>query len=92
MKKTTLATALMVLFLASTATMGVAAALYPTGYTLEQTPTGFATLSNDQWHSFNTAVKMGTVDTDDRAQIAFSGGPTLSNINALSYWTYTVQA
>ncbi|MFC1882808.1 hypothetical protein ACFL2S_15125 [Thermodesulfobacteriota bacterium] len=52
---------------------------------------GFATLSNEQSQSANTSVKMGTVDTDDRAQIAFNGGPMLNTINQLSYWSYAVQ-
>jgi hypothetical protein len=60
------------LFLTLTVTAGVSFA-YMAGYTLEETPTGFATLSNEQSHSPNTSVKMGTVDTDDIAQIAFSG-------------------
>ena len=72
-------------------TFGVCAA-FPPGYSLEETPTGFATLSNDQSHSPNTSVKMGTVDTDDRAAIVFNGGPQLNSITQLSYWSYTVQA
>jgi hypothetical protein len=81
------------LFLAFTVTAGVSFA-YMAGYTLEETPTGFATLSNDQSHSTNTSVKMGTVDTDDRAQVAFngSGSDTLSTITQLSYWSYAVRA
>jgi hypothetical protein len=80
------------LFLTLTVTAGVSFA-YMAGYTLEETPTGFATLSNEQSHSPNTSVKMGTVDTDDIAQIAFSGSgsDTLSTITQLSYWSYAVQ-
>ena len=81
------------LFLAFTVTTGVSFA-YMAGYTLEEAPTGFATLSNDQSHSPITSVKMGTVDTDDRAQVAFngSGSDPLNTITKLSYWSYAVQA
>jgi hypothetical protein len=79
------------LFVAYLGTFGVCAA-FPPGYSLEQTPTGFATLSNDQSHSANTSVKMGTVDTDDRAAIVFIGGPQLNTITQLSYWSRAVAA
>ena len=64
------------LFLVCTVTGGVFAA-YPTGYTLEQTATGFAALSVLQSHSPTTSVRMGTVTTTDRAAIVFHGGVTL---------------
>lgn len=70
----------------------VVVAAYPTGYYLEQTGTGFAYLSTEQYYSYNTAVKMGTIVGSDRGAIVFSGGPQLSEIYALSYWTYTHQA
>lgn len=81
------------LFLAYIGSFGVCAA-YPPGYTLEHTVWGFAVLSNEQSHSANTSVKMGTAtDTsNDRAAIVFSGGPLLSTITDLSYWSFAIQA
>jgi hypothetical protein len=80
-------------FLASIATIGVSSA-FPPGYSLEQSFTGFAALSNDQSVSPTTSVRMGTAadPNNDRAAIVFNGGPTVSTINQLSYWTYTVGA
>jgi len=73
---------MLTLFLLSTAAIVVA---YPTGYTLGQTGTGFAELSTEQYYSPNRAVKMGTITTTDRGEIAFNGGPKLSEISTLSY-------
>ena len=90
MKK--IVTTIIALFLVFIGTVGVCAA-FPSGYSLEETPTGFATLSNDQSHSANTSVKMGTIAaTPDRAAIVFNSGPQLNTINQLSYWSYTVAA
>ena len=65
-------------------------AQYPTGYTLEQSGTGFAALSTEQYLSRFTSVKMGTVVGTDKAAIVFKGGPQLNSLNSFSYWTYTV--
>ena len=81
------------LFLLNIAVIG-AYAQYPSGYALEQSFTGFAMLSNDQSLSPITSVKMGTADdpSQDRAAIVFNGGPVLSSINQLSYYSYSVAA
>jgi hypothetical protein len=73
--------------------VGVSSA-FPPGYSLEQSSTGFAALSNDQSVSPTTSVRMGTAaDFDnDKAAIVFNGGPQLSTTTQLSYWTYTVGA
>jgi len=76
------------------AIMGMATicAAYPIGFTLEQSDTGYAELSNGQFISSATSVHMGTVTTSDKSAIVFEGGPQLSSINQLSYWTYVVNA
>ena len=79
-----------ILLIVSILTVGMVVA-YPTGYTLSSTGTGFAELSTEQYHSADQSVKMGTVTGSDIGNINFNGGPTLSSLTALSYWTYTVQ-
>lgn len=59
-------------------------------YTLEQSGTGFAAISSDQFLTPPNSVHIGTVDTDDRAAIVFAGGPQLNSIGSFSYWVYPV--
>jgi hypothetical protein len=67
-------------------------AVYPSGYTLVTSGTATAVLSTTEAHSSPNSVKMATITTSDRARIIFASGPTLSSVNALSYWAYAVQA
>ena len=70
--------------------VGVCGAAY--GYTLEETGTGFAEVVRDGTYlSSPAAVRMGTVDTDDRSAIVFDGGYQLNSLGSLSYWTYPIQ-
>lgn len=65
-------------------------AAFPSGYTLEQSGTGFASLSSNQFHSSPQSMHMGTVTTSDTSAIVFGGGQTLDTITQLSYWMYPV--
>lgn len=92
MKRKLIIAMIITLFLASVTTGVFATPGYPTGYYLEDSGTGFAEPSSEQYLSYLCSVKMGTIVGNDRGAIVFSGGPTLSEIDALSYWTYTVKA
>jgi len=65
-------------------------AAFPSGYTLEQSGTGFAALSSSQFRSAPQSMHMGTVTTTDTSAIVFGGGTTLGSITQLSYWMYPV--
>lgn len=63
-----------------------------TGYTLNTVDSGIAEHSSEEYLSGPYSVKMTTTTTSDVSEIVFDGGPQLSEINALSYWTYTEQS
>jgi len=58
-------------------------------YTLSTQGGGSARYAANLVHSPPYSIELQTAGSSDKADIVFSNGPQLNDINALSYWTYT---